>query len=60
MTDERVCLWCGRELQRRDDETLWNWEKRAYCDKRHSALHTNERKKPKKRNISMFLSPLHV
>ncbi|CAB4211941.1 hypothetical protein UFOVP1419_57 [uncultured Caudovirales phage] len=58
--DDRDCLWCGKTLVQREDESLSSFKLRDYCGKSHAATHTNSLKKPKKRNISCFLSPLYL
>lgn len=59
-TEAKCCLWCGQELMQRKDEPLHNFGNRRYCDKRHSAFHSNERRKPTKKHIGLFLAPLTV
>lgn len=58
--DKRDCLWCGKVLVRKENETLRNWEKRIYCDKKHAGLHSSSKRKPIKRHVSLFFSPLYI
>jgi hypothetical protein len=58
--NERCCLWCGKVLKQREFEPDYGFIKRNYCDKSHASFHNNEKRKPKKRSVSCFMSPLTV
>jgi hypothetical protein len=49
VTNPKVCLWCGTELVRGEQEPEHNWEKREHCNKSHAALHSNEKRSRRKK-----------
>jgi len=47
--NQKVCQWCGEELEQGEHELEHNWEKREHCNKSHAALHSNEKRSRRKK-----------
>lgn len=54
-------LDCGKQLIRKEDEPIWNFNKRIYCDKRCAAVVSNRNRKGiKKPRLHKHVQPIMI